>query len=254
MSKVSQDGQTAMSKIDSRRTKELEAGEPSTNLAEILSIDFTTLLRGVLGNAASLPRLDRKSGITRRMEAVGQWLHDNLDQQRDFSSLADHRSDTVRGWACYWQSNVADLAIGDRLRRNIRFADDLHFGVREWSWLSHRRYIASDLLSTLAELQRWTEQPSANLRRFAVEVTRPRGVWCVHIETLKHKPELGLNLLAALRSDPSRYVQDSVGNWLNDASKTRPDWVRSVCESWARKDSSAAAARVIRRALRTVGG
>ena len=45
-----------------------------------------------------------------------------------------------------------------------------------------------------------------NIRQFASEVSRPRGVWCKHIEELKRESKLALPILEALKSDESKYV------------------------------------------------
>jgi len=131
------------------------------------------------------------------------------------------------------------------------FADDRHFAVREWAWLSLRPHVIGELQAALAQLPEWSADSSHNVRRFASEVTRPRGVWSGHIPELKAAPHLGMPVIEPLFADPSRYVQDSVGNWLNDASRTQPAWVLGVCDGMATE--SQATERIRLRALRTIG-
>ncbi|MDV8009649.1 DNA alkylation repair protein, partial [Rhodococcus sp. IEGM 1318] len=70
---------------------------------------------------------------------------------------------------------------------------------------------------------------------------------------LKVDPDLGLPILTPLRADPSRYVQDSVANWINDAAKTNPDWARTQCRRWLTEyEANAATERIARRALRSL--
>lgn len=239
---------------ESRRAA-IDAGLIETrNLAEVLAVDFVTLLRHTVPADAgpSDGEVQRFSalGISARMAAAGRHLLDRLGPQA-IGSLSRHRSDTVRGWACFMVGSQ-DLPLSVRLAAIRPLADDPHFGVREWAWLAVRSAIASRLEEAIALLDNWTADPSDRVRRFASEATRPRGVWCSHIADLKSDPAPGRRLLEPLRADPSVYVQDSVGNWLNDAAKSRPAWVRGLVAEWSDGPTSPATQRIIRRALRSI--
>lgn len=227
--------------------------EPTVTLAEILAIDFAVLLRHA---APALPtravdEVASAGGIVPRMATAGRLIREHLGA-KGAQALAAHPSDVVRGWACYAIVSGGTSSLDTRLRAIRSLADDPHSGVREWAWLALRPFIAAEVDRAIALLTPWTSHASANIRRFASEATRPRGVWCAHIIELKDDPSRGLPLLEPLRADGHKYVQDSVSNWLNDASKSDPKWVRSVCSAWKRADTSAATQRICKRALRTI--
>jgi 3-methyladenine DNA glycosylase AlkC len=69
---------------------------------------------------------------------------------------------------------------------------------------------------------------------------------------LKQQPELGLPILERLRSDKAKYVRDSVGNWLNDVSKTQPDFVTQLCARWERESDTKETKYIIKKAMRTI--
>ena len=66
---------------------------------------------------------------------------------------------------------------------------------------------------------------------------------------MKQNPELGLTILEPLKSDKAKYVQDSVGNWLNDASKTQPDFVKNLCEKWKKESPTKETAYIIKKGI-----
>ncbi len=242
--------------IDPQRLATLNAGEAqTTTLTECLAVDFAALLEACIpevGKAAvDRVRTARTQGISRRMALLGDLLVDCL-ADAGLARLQRHPSDTVRGWACFAIGARPDRRLDERLQAIRPLADDPHFGVREWAWMAVRPHLARELEAAIALLVPWTTDGSERLRRFASEATRPRGVWCAHLPALKRSPRLGLPIIEPLRSDPSAYVQDSVGNWLNDAGKDDPDWVRDVCGQWARLSESPATRRICRRALRSL--
>ncbi|MCA1858801.1 HEAT repeat domain-containing protein [Janthinobacterium sp. HSC-3S05] len=225
----------------------------SATLTEGLAIDFAQLLAAavpVIG-AARLDRMRAQAadGITRRMALAAQLL---LEANTDLVLLQAHASDTVRGWACFTIAAQTGSTLPQRLAAMRPLADDGHFGVREWAWMALRPHLAAQLDEAIALLAPWTADPSERVRRFACEALRPRGVWCAHIARLKEQPQLALPMLQALRADPAVYVQDSVANWLNDAAKSQPDWVRSLCAQWLLESDNAATQRICKRAQRSI--
>ncbi|GAB4217551.1 MAG: HEAT repeat domain-containing protein [Synechococcales cyanobacterium] len=222
----------------------------AATLTEELAVEFPVLMMEILPEVTvgSLVRLQGEGSITRRMRLAGEILYGAWGLT-GLERLQGHPSDTVRGWAAYGVAAAPGLTVAERLERVRIWADDDHFGVREWAWLAVRPWIAADVVAAIEVLQGWTGSPSANLRRFAVESTRPRGVWCRHLEVLKTNPALGLPILEPLKRDPARYVQDAVGNWLHDAAKSQPQFVREVCARW-QESRDPATARICRRALR----
>ncbi|MGT2432594.1 DNA alkylation repair protein [Cupriavidus basilensis] len=234
----------------------LERGElQSATLAECLALNQATLLRAVLPDLA--PPAIRQAeaacqlGILKRMAGIGAVLFEELGPA-GIARCQAHPSDTVRGWACFMAGMQPGPDLSQRLAAIRPLADDPHFGVREWAWMAVRPHLAADLDGSIALLAAWTAAPSERLRRFASEALRPRGVWCAHIAALKKNPARALPLLEPLKADTSAYVQDSVANWLNDAAKDSPDWVRALCLQWQQGEPAAATRRICSRAMRNL--
>ena len=168
----------------------------------------------------------------------------------DVFARVSAESDTVRAVGAIAVGVCADLPSSARLQLLGPFADDEHFGVREWAWIGLREREGEALFELVDGLRTWASSGSPNLRRFAIEVSRPRGVWCRHLEGIKEDPEPARRLLDQLMTDSSPYVQKSVGNWLNDARWTRPDWVEDFCDNWLFRSDISETRAICRRALR----
>jgi 3-methyladenine DNA glycosylase AlkC len=236
----------------------------TANLIEWLAVDQCKLLNHILNDLGKpqyikpiLSHVDalKKKTVTTINEAIGVGLLTQVQTHKDkaiLKAISTHVSDSVRCWATYTIGRDSSLSLANMLAGIHPFAADHHFGVREIAWIAIRPRIAQELTTSITLLQPWTSHPDAHVRRLAIEVTRPRGVWCEHIDILKQQPEIAQPLLDALYSDPARYVQDSVANWLNDASKTQPQYVRNLCAKWQKSKPSPATQYIIKRALRTL--
>lgn len=193
-------------------------------------------------------------GILDRLGLVGRAVAQAVDGLDDpsFRYLASHRSDAVRQWCAYAINNpLHRLSYEDQLHATLPFAGDSHMSVRECAWMAFRPFLMARLDEGLRLLAAVARSPDAKLRRFAVEVSRPRSVWGQHCNPLKTDPQLARPILEAVRGETNRYTQLSVGNWLNDASKSRPDWVQALCNEWSR-DGNAGTDWMARRGLRTL--
>lgn len=245
----------------------LNQGEiESVNLTEWLAVNHMTLIQHVLPSIGLDHRLGEVSSEIAKQKAesgmkairlIGQLLDDVLREETEekqakvLQAFAHHVSDSVRCWAAYMNKQSLST-LKEKLAYIQPFAADHHFGVREIAWMSVRESLSLQLDQSIGHLTEWAKSEDENIRRFSVESIRPRGVWTKHIELLKQEPERALPILNLLKSDPSTYVQDSVGNWLNDASKTQPNWVTNLCDQWSKDSDTKATSRIVKKAKRTI--
>jgi 3-methyladenine DNA glycosylase AlkC len=261
MTETKRKGSRSTKDIPKEILEQLNSGQIETaNLVEWLAIDQRLLLENLLKQLNKPEYLKpiltdvenlKKQTVNTINESIGTGLLATNDAEL-LLQISRHSSDTVRCWATYSVGKNSKLSLKEMLGQIEVFAADSHFGVREIAWLSVRPTIAKNLDASLKILSNWTNSTDENVRRFASEATRPHGVWCEHIGTLKQQPELGLAILEPLKNDAAKYVQDSVGNWLNDASKTQPNFVIELCKKWEAESKTKETAYIIKKALRTI--
>ena len=265
MTETKRKGAKTRTAIPKEILEQLNRGEIETaNLVEWLAIDQRALLTTLLIQhyrekylKPIIEQIDslKKQTVNTINEAIGIGLLEQTTTHKDSDfllTIAAHQSDVVRCWGAFTIGKNSSLNIKQKFQKLQAFAADKHFGVREISWLAVRHEIIQHLEESLEILSVWTTHSDENIRRFASEATRPRGVWCEHISQLKQNPELGLAVLEPLKSDPAKYVQNSVGNWLNDAGKTQPEFVRTLCKRWENDSNTKETKYIIKKALRTI--
>lgn len=262
---IGRKGAARIAQIPAEVLQALNAGAiPSVNLNEFLAIDLRQLAPAVARHIGLDPRHERLQDALAMLDSfkpmkrhglIAHALYDmaahSADPDAVAQALVTHPSDVARCWASDWV-RWSGWTLARQLQAQARLAADPHFGVREMAWAAVRDQVMGDLDTALILLGPWVTDTQQNIRRFACELTRPKGVWCAPIKALQTEPWRALHLLEPLRADPSRYVQDSVANWLNDASKTQGPWVESVCQRWMRESPCEATRYIVRRARRTM--
>lgn len=238
----------------------------SVNLIEWQAVNHQSLLKSILPSldleenmAFFLSEMEKQNVVSgmKAIRVVSELLDNVLKNESDekrlevLTIMSTHISDSVRCWAAFMNKGTSKT-IEELLSYIQPFAADHHFGVREIAWMSVRENLSEDIEKSVQLLIKWASSSDENVRRFAVESIRPRGVWTKHIDLLKQDPEKALPILNLLKADPSKYVQDSVGNWLNDASKSQPQWVLDLCSKWENESDVQATSKIIKKATRTI--
>ncbi len=128
--------------------------------------------------------------------------------------------------------------------------------TKHWSCeFAIRPFLDQHLDLTRQFLRTWVDDDHEAVRRLPSEGTRPLLPWGPRVSALSDDPQIGLELLRALRHDPSETVRRSVANHLNDVAKSHPDLVVAVLTQWLHDSDSAAKKiddKLVRHALRTL--
>lgn len=127
--------------------------------------------------------------------------------------IADH------GLDCYDESMSAMIELTQR------FSSE--FAVRP--------FVEKYPRPTFKKLLALTKHPSAHVRRWCSEGTRPRLPWGRKLRDLVANPNPIWPILEKLKDDPELYVRRSVANNLNDIAKDHPDIVVERCRAWLGK-------------------
>jgi len=95
-----------------------------------------------------------------------------------------------------------------------------------------RSFIEHDEKKALSYLGVWAEDENCHVRRLASEGSRPRLPWGTRLQKYIVDPAPVLTLLQKLKNEPSRLVQRSIANNLNDIAKDNPSHVIEFLQRW----------------------
>ena len=103
---------------------------------------------------------------------------------------------------------------------------------RNTSEFTIRPYLLQYPEKTLAQMLAWTSHENRHVRRLASEGIRPRLPWATKLQAYIDDPRPILPIWERLKDDPSKYVQKSVANGLNDILKDNFQIGRDIIEEW----------------------
>ncbi|MBO6794902.1 MAG: DNA alkylation repair protein [Balneolaceae bacterium] len=111
---------------------------------------------------------------------------------------------------------------------------------RNTSEYAIRPFIVKHQTQTMQQMNLWAQSENFHVRRLASEGGRPRLPWASKLDIFIDDPTPLLPILRSLKTDPSKYVQKSVANCLNDILKDNKAIAQQELESWrpVEKDST----------------
>ena len=115
-----------------------------------------------------------------------------------------------------------------------------------------RPYLEAEPKKVLAEMKTWASSDNRHVRRLASEGCRHRLPWASKLDMFIKNPKPLFPILTKLKDDPSKYVQKSVANCLNDILKDNYTLGQSLIEKWNTKNISKERQWIIKHALRNL--
>ena len=103
---------------------------------------------------------------------------------------------------------------------------------RNTSEYAVRPFIEKDQKKMQKQLLKWSKNPNRHIRRLASEGIRPRLPWASKFDFYIEDPTPILPILNKLKADPSKYVQKSVANCINDIFKDNLEIGKGLVDEW----------------------
>ena len=113
-----------------------------------------------------------------------------------------------------------------------------------------RPFIIQNPDRLIATMTDWSLHDNFHIRRLSSEGLRPNLPWAGKLKLFIENTEPVFNILENLKDDPSKYVQTSVANHINDYFKVNESAAIALINHWADKPSSKSNRWIIKHAIR----
>lgn len=123
---------------------------------------------------------------------------------------------------------------------------------RNTSEYAIRPFIEKDQKKTLKHILKWSKDGNKHIRRLASEGVRPRLPWASKLDCFIEDPTPILPILNNLKADPSKYVQKSVANCLNDIFKDNLEIGKALVDEWLSANPTKATKWIIKHGIRNL--
>jgi len=180
-----------------------------------------------------------------RVELMADGLHEYMtgSYESDISIMMkilgpENEEETGMFTTYYWLMPVAKYVEKygqDHFATSMKIIEEIT--KRNTGEYTIRPYLVKYPKKALAQMKKWSKSPNKHVRRLSSEGVRPRLPWASKLEQYIDDPIAILPILMTLKNDPSKYVQKSVANCINDMLKDNPNNAKEIIEKWAVKPS-----------------
>jgi len=193
-----------------------------------------------------------------RVELIADQLHENLPDDFDKSWTIlnqilgeENEEETGMFKEFYWVMPIAKFVEKyglEHFKTSMKAIEEIT--KRNTGEYTIRPFIEKYPKPTLKVMLKWSKSKNKHVRRLASEGVRPKLPWAKKMQMFIDDPQPIFPILKNLKDDPSKYVQKSVANNLNDILKDNYPLAIQLIEDWSNEQSTPARKWIIKHALR----
>jgi 3-methyladenine DNA glycosylase AlkC len=187
-----------------------------------------------------LQRLEVDLPFSARQDLFAEALHQHLrgDYPQDLKifaqilgpPLAEETGMFTEGWWLWPVGRYMERCGGDFPQETLAFLPE--FTSRHTGEFAIRPLLMQDPRGTMTVMRDWSLSENVHVRRLASEGLRIALPWGKKTEAALEAWDLYQEILGNLKADPSKFVQKSVGNNLNDLMKVQPEKAWHIIHQW----------------------